>query len=159
LDLLPQVPYFSSLDASPSDVKIVHAINKLHSTSPGVSGVHARLWQALSSTTPGFDFIRHYGVHFWLTKTPPAKWELGLLSILPQKGDLHNPWNFRGIIMLEIAYNIVANILHSRFKSIKESVRLDHENQNGFRWQRGCLDSIFTLKQLINKRVEHGLDA
>ena len=69
LDLLPQVPHFLNLDSSPSDVEIVHVINKLHYTSPGVSGVHARLWQALSSTTIGFDFIRHFVFHFWLTKT------------------------------------------------------------------------------------------
>jgi len=54
--------------------------------------------------------------------------------------------------MLEVAYTIVANILHNRLKPVKESVRLDHENQNGFRWQRGCLDSIFTLKTTKKSR-------
>ncbi len=58
--------------------------------------------------------------------------------------------------MLEVAYKTVANILHNILKPIMESVRLDHENQNGFIWQRGCLVSMFTLKQLILKRVEHG---
>ena len=62
--------------------------------------------------------------------------------------------------MLEVAYNkIVANIIRKRLKPIKESIEFDHESQNGFRWQRGCLDSIFTLKQLIKKRAEHGLDS
>ncbi len=61
-------------------------------------------------------------------------------------------------MMLEVAYKIVANILLNRLKPIKESVQLDHESQNGFRRLRGCLDSIFTLKQLIKKRAEHGLE-
>ena len=98
-------------------------------------------------------------VHVWLTETLPIEWELGLLGILPQKGDLHNPGTYKGIMMPEVAYKMLANILHNRLKPIKESVHLDHENQNGSRWQRGCLDSIFTLKQLIKIRVEHGLDS
>ena len=44
LDLLPQVPHFPNLDASPYDDDLLQAaINKLHSTSLDVSGVHARL--------------------------------------------------------------------------------------------------------------------
>ncbi len=45
----------------------------------------------------------------------------------------------------------------TRLKPVKESVQLDHESQNYFRQMRGCLKSIFTLKQLIKKRAEHGL--
>ena len=119
LDLLPQAPHFPNLDASPFDDAILQAINKLHSTSLGASGVHARLWQALSSTTTGFDFIRHFVVHFWLTETPPTEWEFGLLRILQKNSDLHNPENLRGIMMMEVAYTIVAIILHNnRLKPI-----------------------------------------
>jgi len=92
-------------------------------------------------------------IHFWLTETPPEEWEMGLLSILPKKGDMHNPGNYRGIMMLEVAYKIVENILRKRRKPIKENVHLDHTSQNGFKWQRGCMDSIFALKQLIEKFV------
>ena len=63
-------------------------------------------------------------------------------------------------MMLEVAYKIIANIFLTKLKPIKESVQLDHECQNdGFRWKRGSMDSIFTLKQLyINKHAEHGLE-
>ena len=53
----------------------------------------------------------------------------------------------------------MANIICKRLKPVKESIRLDHESQNGFRWHKGCLDSIFTLKQVIKKRAEHGIDS
>jgi hypothetical protein len=79
-------------------------------------------------------------------------------SVFYQKGNLSNPWNYRDIMMIENAYKIIANILLTRLKPIKESVQLDHECQNGFRWKRDCMDSIFTLKQLINKRANHGLE-
>ncbi len=62
-------------------------------------------------------------------------------------------------MILEVAYKIVANILLTRLKPINKSVQLDHESHNGFRPMRGCLDSFFTLKQLIKKRAEHGLEA
>ena len=158
LELLSQQPMFEGLDALPSDDEISKGVAKLHATSPGASGLHARLWQALASTEAGMSFIRHFVRHFWLTESSPEEWDTGLLSILPKKGDLSNPGNYRGIIMLEVAYKIVGNILLMRLKPIKESFNLDHEWQNGFRWLRGCMDSIFTVKQLIKKRSEHGLE-
>ncbi len=82
---------------------------------------------------------------------------MGLLSILPKKGDLSKPGNYRGIMMLEVGYKILGLILLARLKPIKESRALDHECQNGFRSSRGTIDSIFTVKQMIKKRSEHGL--
>ena len=59
--------------------------------------------------------------------------------------------------MLEVSYKIFGLILLARLKPIKESTTLDHEFQNGFRCQRGTIDSLFTVKQLLKKRNEHGL--
>jgi hypothetical protein len=62
----------------------------------------------------------------------PAEWEIGLLSILPKKGYLSNQGSYYGIMMLEVAHKIRANILLTRLKTIKESVQLDHECQHVF---------------------------
>ncbi len=45
-----------------------------------------------------------------------------------KKGDLSNLENYRGIMMLEVAYKIIANILLIRLKPIQESLQLDHES-------------------------------
>jgi len=45
----------------------------------------------------------------------------GLLKILPKKGDKSDPANYRGIMLLEVAYKIVANIVHMRLQVILES--------------------------------------
>ena len=79
------------------------------------------------------------------------EWETGLLSILPKKGDLSKPGNYRGIMMLEVGYKILGIILLARLKPVKESTALDHEFQNGFRGLRGTIDSVFTVKQLVKK--------
>ena len=157
LDLLDQEPVFPDIDGLPTDDEIAKGISRLHATSPGASGTHARLWQALASTSAGFDYIRHFITHFWVTENPPVEWETGLLSILPKKGDLSKPGNYRGIMMLEVGYKILGIILLARLKPVKESAALDHEFQNGFRCLRGTIDSVFTVKQLIKKRSEHGL--
>ena len=41
------------------------------------------------------------------------------------------PKNYRGIVLLEIAYKIVTNILNASLLMIEES--LDHKSQYGFR--------------------------
>ena len=58
-------------------------------------------------------------------------------------------------MLLEVAYKIVALILLYRVQPIEEE--LDHESQCGFRPGRGCTDAVFTLKQALRKRHEHGL--
>jgi len=58
---------------------------------------------------------------FWETEEMPTEWETGLLKILPKKGDKSDPANYRGIMLLEVAYKIVANIVHMRLQVILES--------------------------------------
>ena len=154
-DDLPQEPVYTNLDLPPSDDEILKASRKLRDTSPGVSGLHAGLWRALMETPEGFAYVRGFVISFRLTEQVPPEWETGLLKILPKKGDLSNPANYRGIMMLEVAYKIVAYILLTRLKPIKEGGQL--EPQCGFMAGRGRFDGIFTLRQMIKKRHEHGL--
>ena len=156
IDMLQQREVATGLDHPPSDDEIRHAVGRLNNTAPGESGVVAPLFKALIATSAGFDIIRSMVLHFWETGEVPEEWETGLLAILPKKGDLSLPGNYRGIMMLEVAYKIVANLVHARIEPIIES--LDHEAQCGFRRKRGCSDAIFTVRQLIAKRREHGLE-
>ena len=82
---------------------------------------------------------------------------LGLLKILPKKGDLRQPGNYRGIVLLEVAYKIVARILASRLAHLH--AELGDEQQNGFVKKRGCVDASFVLLQALRKRREHGLES
>ena len=90
---------------------------------------------------------------FWETELPPEKWLKGLLKIIPKKGDLSRAGNYRGIMLLEAAYKIVAILLHERLQPIAEG--LDHEAQCGFRPGRGYADAVFTIKLAMKKRREH----
>ena len=54
--------------------------------------------------------------------------------------------------LLEVAYKIVAKIVHRRLQRIAE--KLDHESQFGFRPGTGCANAVFTVKLAMKKRRE-----
>ena len=158
-ELLRQRPVAAGLDHAPTDREIQRALGKLRDTGPGDSGLVARLWKSLGSTDESFDLVRSIVHAFWESEEMPIEWETGLLKILPKKGDKSDPGNYRGIMLLEVAYKIVANIMHMRLQMILESPdHVDHEPQCGFRSKRGTCDASFTVKQMIKKRREHGLE-
>ena len=57
--------------------------------------------KALTYDNATFSILEDILVDFWENELPPKQWETGLLKILPKKGDLSNPGNYRGIILLE----------------------------------------------------------
>ena len=140
LDLLQEIPITAS-DATPTDEEIRKATMKLRNTAPGNSGLSAQLWKALLSTEETFQMFSNVVKNFWVTEKVPEEWNTGLLKILPKKGDLKLPGNYRGIMMLEAAYKVVAIITHSRLSPTMEA--LDHEPQFGFRAGRSCSDAIW----------------
>ena len=87
LKLLRQRDVVPGLDGDPTDDEIRVALGKLHNTAPGASGLPAAAWKALGSTTDGFALVRAMVLRFWATEQAPPEWEVGLLKILPKKGD------------------------------------------------------------------------
>ena len=155
LDDLPQHPVVNECDHLPTDDEVCKAVQLLKNTGPGETGISAHVWKCLLNSSETFSLIKQFVLTFWINEKPPPEWEVGVLKILPKKGDLSDPGNHRGIMLLEVAYKIVAIIILARIKPIEEG--LDHESQCGFRPGRGCTDAVFTLKQAIRKRREHGL--
>ena len=83
----------------------------------------------------------------------------GLVDHSSKERDLSQPGNYRGIMLLETAYKIVATIINSRLQIVEEGFADEHENQCGFRPERGCTDANFTVKMAMKKRREHGLES
>ena len=156
LHLLSQHPVATNCDHMPSDDEIRTAVSKLKN-APGDSGLCPQIWKALIESDETFNIFKNVITDFWDTELVPPEWEIGVLNIIAKKGDLSKPDNYRGIMLLETAYKVVAIILHSRLLPIEEG--LGFESQCGFRPQRGCTDAIFTIKMAIKKRREHGLES
>ena len=157
IELVRQRDVMPGLDGLPTDAEINSAMGQLRNTAPGPSGLPAALWKALAATAEGYALVRQIVHAFWESETAPEEWEHCLLSILAKKGDLSLAGNYRGIMMLEVGSKIAAIVINVRLTPICES--LDNETQCGFRPGRGTADASFTLKQVLRKRREHGLES
>jgi hypothetical protein len=83
-----------------------------------------------------FSLLKKMVLLFWHGEKMPSEWNVNVLKVLPKKGNLKLPGNYRGIMMMEVACKIVCKILLGRLTPIKGSI--DHENQCGFRPYRGA---------------------
>ena len=154
LDSLPQHEVFQGCDHVPTNEEIRKATLKLKNTAPGESGISPQIWKTLLDNDVTKQYLQTIIKEIWISENIPKEWDIGRLTILPKKGDLSLTTNYRGIMLLEVAYKIIAIILHSRLLPIQEG--LDHEPQCGFRPERGCTDAIYTVKSALKKRREHG---
>jgi hypothetical protein len=80
----------------------------------------------------------------------PKDWSRAVIVPLYKgKGDKGNCRNYRGISLLSVVGKIYAGILVERVRRVTEE--LIGEEQGAFRSGRGCIDQIFTLKQMSEK--------
>ena len=83
----------------------------------------------------------------WKNEKLPEDWTEGIIIKLPKKGDLSVCDNWRGIMLLSIPSKVLSKVLLTRIdESIDKKLR---EEQAGFRKRRGCIDQIFTLRNII----------
>lgn len=83
---------------------------------------------------------------------PPREWKKATITSIFKKGNRQDCKNYRGISVICSVARLYGKVLKGRI----EKQFLESEEQNGFRAGRSCIDGIFTLKNLIDKRVERG---
>ena len=82
----------------------------------------------------------------------PDDWNKGVIIKIPKKGALSGCNNWRSITLLSTPCKILAKVIMKRL-----SLAVDHrlrEEQAGFRRERGCIDHIFTLRNIIEQSTE-----
>ena len=84
------------------------------------------------------------------------EWLMGSLKILPKKGDLMNPNNWRGIILLDISSKVVSLVVTARLQKALERYRIP--NQFGSTPKTGCLDGSFYIKSILQMINEYDLN-
>ena len=155
--MLKQHPILHDLADVPEDEEFTKiGVGNLNLSGPGITGTHAAVWKALLQVPETKQLVYNIVIDFWETEEAPEEWEHGLLKILPKKGDLSLPGNYRGIMLLEVAYKIVANIIQKRL--IKVHQALNNLQQCGFLPGVGCNDANYTVRGAAKKRREHGLE-
>jgi hypothetical protein len=88
--------------------------------------------------------------HIWQSRQIPKDWEVGLVINVHKKSNGNNCGNYRGITLLSMASKLYANI--SRNKLNKYTEEILGEEECGFQTGRGCIDAIFMLNKILEKR-------
>ena len=75
-----------------------------------------------------------------------------IVPIWKGKGDVQDPAKYMGIMLLSHVMKVLERILDVRIR--KNVVMEIREEKQGFRKGRGTTDGMFTLRQLLEKRLE-----
>ncbi|KER32506.1 hypothetical protein T265_01386 [Opisthorchis viverrini] len=96
--------------------------------------------QCLSSL---FGFI-------WEKETVPDNWGESIVVPIFKEGTRSECSNHRGVSLTSVVTRLLASLILRRLMAAREV--LTRENRAGFRPGRGCVDHIFTLRQVLEQR-------
>jgi len=82
----------------------------------------------------------------------PTEWNVSIIYPIHKKGDVME----RGVSLLNTAYKILSNILFARISPFAENIIGNY--QCGFRKNRSTTYQIFTLRQILEKTKEFGIE-
>ena len=141
-----------NIDCTPPTVSEIEAAIKKTKIgkAPGIDGLQAELLKA--DTTLTARALHKLFTSIWQSEAVPRDWCKGLIIRIPKKGDLRNCDNWRGVTLLSIPSKIFCRILLCRIDKVLDPIL--REEQAGFRRGRGCIDQIFTLRNIIEQCLE-----
>ena len=89
----------------------------------------------------------------------PELWSKSIIvPILKPGKDYRDPYGYRSISLMSTVAKLFSTILNKRIVSYLEQHNILHEEQNGFRKFRSCLDHIYTLCTILRNRKTQKLD-
>ena len=149
-----QRPQRTYLESKPSICELRGALSKLkNGKAGGSSNILPDMVKAACEEESFRDLLLDL-VHTVLEERQvPREWADATLIPIPKKGDLSLCDNWRGIALLEVVGKVVASVIQARLQKLAEEELL--ESQCGFHEGRGCSDMIFTVRQLVEKSIEH----
>jgi hypothetical protein len=99
-----------------------------------------------------FDLL----LQIWDQERRPEEWETGIIYPIFKKGDCRDCGNYRGITLFNITYKIFTCLIYNRL--VKYSELTLGEYQAGFRPHRSTIDQIYTVRQILEKCYEFGIE-
>ena len=121
----------------------------------GDTQVPIEYYQALVEDKEAFELVFDVIMRSWNGENFD-EWSLSKLKILPKKGDLSDPNNWRPIMLLEVIQKTMSLMFTLRFHALLEHCGL--KEQFGFQRNMGTTDGSFVVRQAINLRHEAGKD-
>ena len=89
----------------------------------------------------------------WQEEIVPRQWRDGLIFNIFKKGDREYFGNYRGITLLIVVGKVFCKILNNRLVQCLDKEGALHEGQAGFRLNRGCMDNVYTLNEIVQGRL------
>jgi len=81
--------------------------------------------------------------------------DANIITLYKNKGSRQDCNSYRGILLLSFAGKFLSHVLLPRLQVIAD--RVLPESQCGFRATRSTIDTVFTLRQLQEKCIEHSI--
>ena len=137
-------------DSAPNLDEVAAAVKRLRSgKAAGADSVYAEFFKHSDAAVEKLHALFR---EVWEQKTLPRAWQLATVLPFFKKGDNRLCSNYRGISLLSIGLKVLESIVLHRLRPAYESHA--RENQCGFRPGRGCIDQIFVLRQILERRHE-----
>jgi hypothetical protein len=133
----------------PSHLQLETAIAKLKRyKSPGSDQIPAELIQARGKIL--LSAIHKFVNSVWNTEELPDQWKGSIILPVYKTDNKTNCNNYGGILLLSTSYEMLSNILLSRFGPYIDEIGGDH--LCGFRSNRSTTDQIFSIRQLLERK-------
>lgn len=120
----------------------------------GVDGIPAEILKSLDDETKK-SLFRIISSAYEHGSLPPDFIQSRTITI-PKKGNATECSNYRKIVLLSHASKILLNIVKNRLK--RRIYAHLHEDQFGFRSQRGTREAILALRQILERRIDLNKD-
>ena len=157
-----------SVDVSGLGVEIVQSEER-EEREISLSEVKKALMKVKMGKAAGVDGVTGEMLRFggevvsrWLWTICKVAWEKGvvpeewmnavIVPIYKGKGDKRECGNYRGVSLLSVPGKVFGRVIMDRVKEATEY--LVSEEQCGFRGGRGCIDQIFSVRQVVEKYLE-----
>ena len=154
VECVKQRPVREEMAEPPCEEELLEAVRRMKSgKAAGESGILPEMMRAMCCDEEFVGKLLQLIGDVWAECRVPADWRDAVLIPIPKKGDLSECDNWRGISLLDVVGKVVARIIQGRLQVLAEEVL--PESQCGFRSGRGCMDMVFTVRQLVEKSWEH----
>ena len=137
----------------PSIAEVTDTIKKLPTgRAPGADGIVAEMLK--SSINESVTRLQALFDAIWSTERIPQDWKQGvIIPIYKNKGNSHDPSNYRPITLLSVPSKVFTSILLNHIRSHLISAR--RPEQAGFTPSRSTTDCILALRTLAQQRREY----
>ncbi len=87
----------------------------------------------------------------------PSLWTQAIICPIPKSktNDPRLPLSYRGLSILSCIYKLYSSTLNNRVLTYLENNEILHEEQNGFRRDRSCIDHIFSITSIIRNKMNN----